>query len=120
MGLAVSSCTPSEPITPVDTCTLTTPINARYSNADTLQALMNHYTAKGLPGVSIALYSAKDGYWRTGAAGFARIEDKTALQLCHLLYSQSVSKTYMAVAVLNLADANRVQLDAPSHNICPL
>lgn len=118
LSLATVSCTPSEPATPVDTCTLSTPINTRYAKADTLRALMNRYTAKGLPGISMAIYSAEDGYW-TGASGFARIEDKTAMQPCHLLYSQSVAKTYMAVAVLKLADANRIQFDAPVTQYLP-
>jgi D-alanyl-D-alanine carboxypeptidase len=52
-----------------------------------------------------------EGIW-TGAAGFARIEDQTPMEPCHLHFLQSVSKSYLAVAILKLHQEGRLRLDA--------
>src|SRR3954469_13768915 len=71
-------------------------LNDHYSKADSLRAIMKRYTNPGLPGVAIAVYSEKDGWW-AGADGYAKVETKTPMQNYNLQYLQSVSKTYMAV-----------------------
>jgi D-alanyl-D-alanine carboxypeptidase len=55
------------------------------------------------------------GLW-IAARGFAKIEDKTPMQVCHLQYLQSISKTYMAVAILKLAEQGKIILDSPMTN----
>src|SRR6185312_8378376 len=79
-----------------NTCTLNENINPQYSKATRIQGILDKATRQGLPGIAIAIYSA-EGYW-AGASGFSKIESQTPMQPCHLQYSQSVSKTYMAVA----------------------
>lgn len=74
-----------------------------------LQQIMDKYTQMGLPGVSMAIYS-EDGPW-AGASGYAKIETRTPMQPGHLQYSQSVSKTYMAVAILKLYEQGKINLD---------
>jgi len=91
------------------TCTLDEAINTQHSKATALQNLMDKYTKQGLPGVSIAIYSS-EGYW-AGASGFSKIETETPMQPCHLQYSQSVSKTYLAVAILKLYEEGKINLD---------
>lgn len=106
------SCEPHDLTTPTDSCTESTPINATYSKAQAIQQLLDRFTAEGVPGVSVAVYTAQEGYW-AGASGYARLEDKTALQICHLQYSQSVAKTYTAVGILKLVESSQLDLDQP-------
>jgi D-alanyl-D-alanine carboxypeptidase len=90
-------------------CTLYEPTNATHPKGAELQQMLDKYTQKGIVGLSMAIYSP-DGYW-AGASGFAKIEDKTAMLPCHLQYSQSVAKTYMAVTILKLYEQGKINLD---------
>ena len=67
--------------------------NTGYSRAAELEKALDELVQKGVPGVVLAVQS-DEGFWAT-AKGYARIEDKTPMQLCHLQYLQSISKTYM-------------------------
>jgi len=100
-------------------CSLGVSINDQYAKADSLHAIMKRYTGAGLPGVAMAIYSEKDGWW-AGAEGYAKVETKTPMQNCNLQYLQSVSKTYMAVAILQLHEQGKIQLDAPITKYIPL
>lgn len=104
-----ASCSKQNWEIPTNACTLTENINSDYSKAAQLQAIMDKNTQGGLPGVAVAVYSP-EGYW-AGASGIAKIEDRTPMQPCHLQYSQSVAKTYMAVAILKLNEAGKIDLD---------
>lgn len=90
-------------------CSLNESINLAHPKGAELQQILDKYTQRGIVGLSMAVYSP-DGYW-SGASGFAKIEDKTAMLPCHLQYSQSVAKTYMAVAVLKLYEQGKLNLD---------
>lgn len=90
-------------------CTFTDPVNDAHPRAAALQALMDEYTAAGLPGISIGIYSP-DGYW-AGASGLSQIESNAPMQPCHLQYSQSVAKMYMAAEILHLHERGRLGLD---------
>ncbi len=92
-------------------------INNNYLQSDQLQEIISRYTKLGIPGVSMAIRKGNE-YW-TGAAGFAKIEDRIAMQPCNLLYSQSVAKTYTAVTILQLAEKNKLQLDQSIRNYLP-
>lgn len=92
-----------------NSCTMQEDINSNYSKAAQLQNLLDKYAVIGLPGLALAVYSP-EGFW-AGAAGYAKLEDKTVMQPCHLQYSQSVSKTYLAVAILKLQEEGRINLD---------
>jgi D-alanyl-D-alanine carboxypeptidase len=91
------------------TCSMGDSMNHSHPKAAGLQQVLDKYVAKGLPGVAVSIYSA-DGYWH-GAAGFAKIENKTRMMSCHLQYSQSIAKTYMAVGILKLYESGAVNLD---------
>ena len=112
------ACEPNDFAVPTVTCAQTTPINATYSKAQPIQQLLDRFTAEGLPGVAVAVYTPKEGYW-AGASGYARLEDKTAMQICHLHYSQSVAKSYMAVSMLKLVETGKVELDKPITTYLP-
>ena len=97
-GLPVSACTPDSD-----------GVNANYSKAKQIQQALDELVANGVPGCSMAVYS-NEGWW-VANAGYAKIEDKTPMQSCHLQYLQSVSKTYMAVAILKLHEEGKIKLD---------
>lgn len=86
-------------------------INPNYSNALALQTIMDRYTAKDLPGIAIAVYTEKEGWW-SAASGYARTETKRPMTVHHLQYLQSVAKTYAAVTALKLAEEGKLNLDA--------
>ncbi|RYD76869.1 MAG: class A beta-lactamase-related serine hydrolase [Sphingobacteriales bacterium] len=84
-------------------------ININYSKAAKIRKILNDNIALGLPGVSVAVLN-DSGLW-VGAAGFSKIENNTPMMPCNLQYSQSVAKTYMAVAILQLKEQGKINLD---------
>jgi D-alanyl-D-alanine carboxypeptidase len=92
-------------------------INANYSKAKELQAIIEELVKLGVPGASIAVYSP-EGWWAS-SAGFAKIEDKTLMQPCHLLHLQSIAKTYMAVSILKLVEQEKIDLNQPITKYLP-
>ncbi len=93
-------------------------INPNYSKAAAFDSIMERYTTNMLPGALVAVYSEKEGWW-AGAKGYANLEKKIPMQNCHLQYLQSVSKTYMAVEILQLKEQGRIDLDAPMTKYLP-
>ncbi len=80
------------------------------SKAAALQAVMDRFTAKDLPGVGLAVYSESEGWWAS-ASGYAQLETKKPMSTATVHYLQSVSKTYLAVAILQLVEQNKISLD---------
>lgn len=99
-------------------CDLGASINKSYSKAAVLDSIMLCYTDEGLPGLAVAVYSEKEGWW-TGAKGYAKVETRTLMQSCHLQYLQSIAKTYMAVEILQLKEQGKINLDAPITKYLP-
>lgn len=79
---------------------------------DAVAEVLKKYTALGIPGLAITVYTPDTGSW-SHTEGFANVEKETPLNTRHVHYLQSVSKTYMAVAILKLFEAGRLDLDAP-------
>ena len=102
----------------VENAGLNVSINEHYAKADSLKVIMKRYAEAGLPGIAMAVYSEKDGWW-AGAAGFAKVETKTTMQNSNLQYLQSVSKSYMAVAIMQLKEQGKIELDAPITKYLP-
>ncbi|MFW5793789.1 MAG: serine hydrolase domain-containing protein [Bacteroidota bacterium] len=104
-----SQCKKDDWSTMVSSCSFNEPVNTAHPKAMELQTFMDKYTNIGIPGISLAIYS-DEGFW-VGTSGYSQIENKTPMQPCHLQYSQSVSKTYMAVAILILKEKGKINLD---------
>lgn len=79
---------------------------------DAVAEVLKKYTALGIPGLAITVYTPDTGSW-SHTEGFANVEKEIPLNTRHVHYLQSVSKTYMAVAILKLFEAGRLDLDAP-------
>jgi D-alanyl-D-alanine carboxypeptidase len=93
-------------------------INSAFSKAKALDSVLKYYTHNMLPGASVAVYSETEGWW-TGAQGYADLEKKLPMTDCHLQYLQSVSKSYMAVEILQLKEQGKIDLDAPMTKYLP-
>ncbi|RYE54083.1 MAG: class A beta-lactamase-related serine hydrolase [Sphingobacteriales bacterium] len=89
-----------------------------YSHGAQLQEVMDRFTVKDLPGISVAVYSAEEGWW-TGSSGYSRTETKSKMTENNLQYIQSVSKTFMAVAILKLHEQGRIRLEEPMTKYLP-
>lgn len=92
-------------------------VNRQYSKASKLQLTLQELVKQGVPGVAMAVYS-DEGWW-SYATGFSKLEDQVPMQTCHLQYLQSISKTYMAVAVLKLYEQAKIELDVPFTRYLP-
>lgn len=88
-----------------------------YSKAAALSAVLKDLLDAGVPGYSLAVHT-KEGWWES-SGGFAKIENKTGMQACHLQYLQSVAKTFMAVGILKLFEQGRIDLQAPITQYLP-
>jgi D-alanyl-D-alanine carboxypeptidase len=116
--LSAQNCAPSLQAPAVATCpTVEEKSSQTMPQHEALQKVLNDIVKEGVPGCAMAVYSPEG--WFTGAAGFARLEDQTPMQPCHLQYLQSISKTYMAVAILKLYEEGRIDLDAPLTQYLP-
>jgi D-alanyl-D-alanine carboxypeptidase len=93
-------------------------LNSQYSKAAAVRSIMKQYTDEGLPGAAIAIFTEEEGWW-AHAEGFARTEDIKPMTTGHLQYLQSVSKTYMATAILKLHEQEKIDLDAPITTYLP-
>lgn len=104
---------------PTESCDQKPPveINHAFPHADEIQKILDEITEQGIPGLSVALYS-QDGWW-TGVAGYAKLDGEVLMQPCHLLYLQSIAKTYMAVAILKLYEQGKLDINAPITKFLP-
>jgi D-alanyl-D-alanine carboxypeptidase len=88
-----------------------------HPDGQVFQALLNRYAREGLPGV-VLLVRTPHGQWN-GAAGYARIESRDRMQPTHRHYAASVTKMYIATAVLLLAEDGLINLDAAISQYLP-
>lgn len=93
-------------------CNLGITINNSYSKALVLDSLLQQYTTNALPGAAMAVYTEREGWWAS-AKGYASLENKSPMENCNLQYLQSVSKTYIAVAMLKLKEQGKIDFDDP-------
>ncbi|MBX2969102.1 MAG: beta-lactamase family protein [Cyclobacteriaceae bacterium] len=93
----------------ISPCTTEIYKNNAYSKADDINRALTKLTQSGVPGVTFAMYSS-EGWFET-SSGFVSLEDKLSMQSCHLQYLQSISKTYMAVALLKLHEQKKLDLN---------
>jgi D-alanyl-D-alanine carboxypeptidase len=90
------------------------------SLARTLQGILDRAVAgdPGLPGVALRVCSPQLGHW-TGTAGQADRERKVPMGADHTFRIGSLTKTFTAVAVLQLVQQGRLKLDEPILGLLP-
>ncbi|MFC4220356.1 serine hydrolase domain-containing protein [Flagellimonas marina] len=85
--------------------------NPNHPKGQEVSPILKSLAENGCPGVSLALLDS-DGWWLQ-SEGFSNIEAQQKMENTFLHYLQSVSKTYMAVATLQLFEEGKLQLDDP-------
>jgi len=84
--------------------------------ASDLQALLNEGIAGGIPGLSAAVVNG-DGLVWTGVAGLADLETGTPVSADMMFGIGSITKTFVAVVVLQLVEEGLLDLDATSADL---
>lgn len=93
-----------------EACT-TVPVGSSHPKAAAYQAVLDKYTANGLPGISI-LIRDEDGVW-AGASGKADISKNVGMSPCTVSKAASVTKTFIAALALKLVEEGKFGLDDP-------
>lgn len=92
-----------------ETCSFTG--NLQHPKAQTYQAVLDKYTAAGLPGIS-ALVRDEYGVW-VGSSGKADIAKNIDMQPCTVSKAASLTKTFVATLTLKLVEEGVFSLDDP-------
>jgi len=104
-GCALDIAVPTAP--PPDTWD---PALNTHPDGPVFQELLDRGVRAGLPGV-VLLVRTPEGQWN-GAAGYARVENDTPMTPTHRHHAASVTKMYVATAVLVLVEDGVLDLDA--------
>ncbi len=72
-----------------------------------------------IPGISLAIIDEKKSLFWSGGFGMANIENGIPMSENSLLYTASVSKNFIALAVLKLVEDRKVSLKDPIKEIIP-
>lgn len=86
--------------------------SSQHPKSDALQALLDQYTSQSFVGMTVLVDQGNDGFW-LGAAGYAELETKTAMNPCHLGYTASIIKTFIGVLILQLEEEGKLSLSDP-------
>ncbi|OOG74846.1 serine hydrolase [Algoriphagus sp. A40] len=82
-----------------------------------VQGKMDQLVKVGIPGIAAGVKTSEE-YW-SGSAGLSSLENRTPMTVCNLQYLQSISKTYLAVSILQLKDQGKIDLDKPVSDYLP-
>ena len=117
--LAGVSCEKITTDIPVNTCSFTVE-TGNDTNPNTLlyQDILNESVKKGLPGVSLVVYTPEYGWW-AGCAGKASIEEQTDMQPCHLFHSASLMKPLTATMIMRLVEEKKIRIENPISDYLP-
>ena len=86
------------------------------SAASGLQILLDEAVSNGIPGISAAV-ATRDGVVWTGAAGKADLQTGAPVRSDMLFGMGSITKTFVAVVILQLADEGRLDLKTTAENL---
>lgn len=84
-------------------------INQAHPKAADLQAIMDEYISKGIPGMTV-LINDEDGFW-IASAGMADIENNVKMQPCHINKLGSVTKMMMGTLVWQLVQDGTLSIE---------
>ncbi len=110
LHLALSGCSKMTMNQPQDSCVNNQAFNQNHSKAAALEEKLQQIIDLGVPGIVLAIKD-NEGTWAS-AAGYAALETKSSMDICHLQFGQSIAKTYMATAILLLYEEGKIDLDA--------
>jgi D-alanyl-D-alanine carboxypeptidase len=81
-----------------------------------LQGILDEAIETGMPGISAAIATSEGIVW-TGTAGLANIQDAVSIEKDMLFGIGSITKTFVNVVILQLAEEGRLDLDATASSI---
>ena len=94
----------------------------RYDYRPALEALANYardeLLALGLPGMTLSV-TDNEGFTAVLALGWADVCARAPITPAHLFQIGSISKSFLALTVLSLASAGKIDLDAPIARYLP-
>ena len=79
-------------------------------NTSALNSLLQEAVDSGIPGISVAVANSESLIW-SGVAGQADVISNTAVQTDHLFGIGSITKTFVAVIILQLVEEGLLSLD---------
>lgn len=117
--VSLVACNRHKLIQPTQPCTLSSefPLNTQHPKAPKIQALMNEYAAKGIPGMSVLIHD-KDGFWY-GSKGYADLEGGVMMQPCNINKLGSITKMMMATVAWQLVQQGKLDLEKPISTYIP-
>ncbi len=83
-----------------------------------IQKIIKNATSERLPGMAVYIHNSTYGEWMA-TAGYANVENKTALRNDHIFALGSIGKTYNAVAALLMVEEGLLALDDKISNFLP-
>lgn len=104
----VPSCRKPE-IGPSENCSYTP--GPLHPKALAYQAVLDKYTANGLPGISVLIRDG-NGVW-TGGSGKADLDKNVDMEPCTVSKAASLTKTFVATLALKLVEEGKFGLDDP-------
>lgn len=119
MVLAFSGCNKSELIQSTQPCIASSEftINENHPKAKKLKEIMDKYIAMGIPSATVLVHD-KDGFW-IGSSGFADLENKIAMQPCHINKLGSITKMMIGAVMWQLVQEGSLEIDAPISKYIP-
>lgn len=89
----------------------------QHSKGEAIQKSLDKLINLSVPGAVAAVWD-EEGYWEY-SNGFAQLENQIHMDPCHLHYLQSIAKTYLATAVMQLYEADKIDLNASINAYLP-
>jgi len=102
------ACVKEPIIIPASTYVCTESIENTHPNSSQFDAFIDRKIAEGLPGMTM-LIETPDGIW-AGAAGMADIPNNVPMQTCNIGRVGSITKTFTATLILQLAEKGVLKL----------
>lgn len=103
----------TEPCTPDSSFS----INPDHPKATRINAVIDAYTAKGIPGLTVLIHDA-DGFW-IASRGYADLEAGIPMQPCHINKLGSITKMMIGTLVWQLIKEGKLDIDAPLGQYIP-
>lgn len=81
-----------------------------HNAVERMENILDAALADGVPGISVAIATTEGILW-TKTAGYADLSAKTPVRSDHLFGIGSITKTFVAVVILQLVEEGRISLD---------
>lgn len=120
LGITLSTiaCVKEPVVIPAATYACVENIENTHPNSDQFDAFIARKVAEGFPGITM-LIETPEGIW-AGAAGMADIPNNIPMQTCHIGRVGSITKTFTATLILQLAEQGKLKVtDKISQYLAP-